>query len=178
MSFGAYLANIYTQLGLISLLAACAFAWWKGGPPERLGTLVVAVVWVSADILRGLSGQLTPTVVLFASDILMALGLLFIAVRYSSLWLGLAMLFESFCFALHAIQLDDADAPRWHGMIVYLLLNNILSYLVLATLTGGTFATITERSRVRKERLLAETKAAARSAHRVAVPPQPLASNS
>ncbi len=87
------------------------------------------------------------------------------------------MLFESFCFALHAIQLDDADAPRWHGMIVYLLLNNILNYLVLATLTGGTFATINQRARARKERLQAEAKAAARSAHRVAAPRQPLASS-
>ena len=177
MSFGAYLANIYTQLGLISLVLTCVFAWWKGGAPERLGTLVVAVVWIGADILRGLSGELMPTAVMFASDILMALGLLFIAVRYSSIWVGLAMMFESFCFALHAVQLDDADAPRWHGMIVYLLLNNILNHLVLATLTGGTFATISKRLRARKELRRAAAKADERPARPRATPQQPLANS-
>ena len=177
MSFGVYLANIYTQLGLIGLATTCAFAWWKGGAPEKLGTLVVAVAWLGGDLLRGLSGQLIPTAFLFASDTLLSFGLLIIAVRYSSLWVGLAMLFESFCFALHGIQLGDVDAPRWHGMIVYLLLNNIFNYLVLVTLATGTLATMHKRMRDRKLRALAQAKAADRAARQFTAPPLPLANN-
>jgi len=158
MSFGVYLANIYTQLGLISLLATCAFSWWKGGPAERRGALMLLVVWIGADIARGLNGQLMPTSLLFASDLALSVGFLYVSVRYSSLWLGLAMLFQSFAFALHAVQLDDGDAPRWHGMIVYLLLNNILSYLLLLALVSGALATMRQRRRDRLGREAAEAR--------------------
>lgn len=147
MSFGAYVANIYTQLGLIGLVMTCAFAWWKGGAPERLGTLILAINWVGTDLVRALTGQMVPTSVMFGSEVVLTVGFLFISVRYSSLWLGLAMLIQSFGFALHAIQLGDEDAPRWHGMIVYLLLNNILAYLLLLALIGGT---LVNWSRIRR----------------------------
>ena len=175
MRFDAYLTNIYTQLGLISLAATCAFAWWKGGKPERLGTLVLAVVCVGTDLLRGMGGQLMPTVLLFGSDGVLAFGFLYIAVRYSSMWVGVSLLFEAFCFGLHAIQLGDVDAPRWHGMIIYLLLNNILNYLVQATLVGGTLATMGKRARDRKAETLARAKAAERAARPFTIPQQPLA---
>jgi hypothetical protein len=177
MSFAAYIGNIYTQLGLACLLATSLFAWTKGGKAERAGTLMLLVVWIGADIARGLTGELMPTAVLTLSDVLISTCFLYLAVRYSSLWLGLAMLFRSFGFALHAIQLSDADAPRWHGMIIYLLLNNILSYLVLATLAGGTLATMTQRMRARKERARAEAKACGRTNRPATVPPQPLVSS-
>ena len=142
MSFGAYISSIYTLLGIASLLVTCAFAWWKGAAPERLGTAMVAVSWLGADLVRGLSGQMVPTFILLGSDILISAGFLFIAIRYSSLWLGAAMILRAIGFAVHATQLSDSDAPRWHGWIVYLLINNVIAYLVLLTLVGGTLATI------------------------------------
>jgi hypothetical protein len=175
MSFGAYIANLYTQLGLIGLFATCLFAWMKGGAPERMGTLLSVVAWLGADLARGLSHALTPTTILFASDVLVSLGFLFISVRYSSLWLGLAMLFQSFAFATHAVQLGDTDAPRWHGMIIYLLLNNVLSYLVLLTLAGGTVATVVKRARDRKAHAKARARAALRPVRRFIIPPPPIA---
>jgi hypothetical protein len=159
MSFGAYFHDINTQISLIALVGTCLFAWTKGGKAERLGTLMMFVSWIGTDVLRALDGHLMPTALMFGSDGLLSLGFLFIAVRYSSLWLGLAMLFESFIFGLHAIQLGDVDAPRWHGMIVYLLLNNILNYLVLATLVGGAGATALKRRQDRKAKKLAAERA-------------------
>jgi len=177
MSFSAYFHDINTQISLIALGGSCIFAWTKGGAPERLGTFMMFASWIGTDLARAFVGQLMPTALMFGSDALLSVGFLFISVRYSSLWLGLAMLFESLCFALHAVQLDDADAPRWHGMIVYLLLNNILNYLVLATLTGGTCATIRARLRARKAQRRAGAKAVERPAHPLAAPRQPLASS-
>lgn len=162
MSFGTYFSSVYTLLGLAGLATTCAFAWWKGGPPERLGSLMLAVSWFGADIARGFSNQMVPTVTLLASDILISGGFLYIAIRYSSLWLGAAMMFQAIGFALHATQMSDSDAPRWHGWIIYLLICNILSYLVLGALTGGTIATILRRRRQARDKAAAEAKSAER----------------
>ena len=47
-------------------------------------------------------------------------------------------------------------------MYVYLLANNVLSYLTLLALAGGTAATILKRRSVLKRRAEAEAKSAAR----------------
>lgn len=145
MSFNSYFLNIYTLMGLAALLSTAAFAWWKGGPAERLGTLILCVSAIGGDVARAFSGQLAPTVTMFVSDMFLSLGFLYIAIRYSSLWLGAAMIFQGCAFSFHATQLDDSDLPRWHGMVIYLLVHNILSYLVMLTLVGGTLATILKR---------------------------------
>jgi hypothetical protein len=115
MSFGAYFSSVYTLLGLAGLAVTCLFAWWKGGPPERLGSMMLAISWFGADIARGFSNQMVPTATLLASDILISGGFLYIAIRYSSLWLGAAMMFQAIGFALHAAQMSDSDAPRWRS---------------------------------------------------------------
>ncbi len=162
MSFSSYFLNIYTEAGLFSLLATGVFAWWKGGPPERLGTLVFGVGTVAACIWRALGGGHASVMPLFAVDLLMALGFLCIAIRYSSLWLGAAMFLLSASFALHATGLSDPARPRWHGMVIYLLANNVLSYLTLLALAGGTVATILKRRHTLRRKAEAEAKNAAR----------------
>jgi hypothetical protein len=173
MSFGTYFSSVYTLLGLAGLVATCGFAWWKGGPPERLGSLMLAIAWVGADTARGFSNQMVPTITLFVSDIVLAVGFLYIAIRYSSLWLGAVMMFQAIEFALHAIQLNSTDAPRWHGWILYLLINNLLNYLLLLTLTGGTVATILRRRRQVREKAAAEARLAERGAGAFRVQPRP-----
>ena len=177
MSFSTYFQDINTQISLIVLVSTCMFTWTKGGPAERLGAVLVVVSWLGTDFARAAAGLTIPASVMFLSDLLLSLGFLYVSVRYSSLWLGLAMLFESFCFALHALQLDDTDAPRWHGMIVYLLLNNILNYLVLLTLAGGTLATMGKRAQARKTQALAQAKAAGHTTRQFTVPQPPLANS-
>lgn len=149
MSFSAYFSNIYTVLGLGGLAIACGFAWWAGGRPERLGTALFAVTWIGADMARSFMGSLVPTDTLLISDFIISAGLLYIAIRYSSLWLGAAMILQSFGFAMHAMQMTDDEAPRWKGFIVYLLINNVLSYLVLLTLVAGSLAALARRARGR-----------------------------
>ena len=177
MSFSSYFLNIYTEVGLATLLATGAFAWWKGGAPERLGTLVFGLGTVGADIWRAAGGQHSAVTPLFAVDLMMALGFLYIAIRYSSLWLGAAMLLLSASFALHATGLTDPARPRWHGMIIYLLANSILSYLIMAALAGGTIATIVNRRQTIKRKAATEAKRASRptslASAFIAQPPPP-----
>jgi hypothetical protein len=163
MSFSTYIHNIHTQIGLVGLFITCVFAWWKGGPAEKLGAGMLCFSWLGADLARGLSGQMIPEGPMFVSDVLISLGFLYVAIRYSSLWLGAAMIFRSIAFVLHSAYMSDHDAPRWHGMIVYLLITNILGYLVFVSLCGGTIATILKRRRVAREKAEAEAKAARRA---------------
>jgi len=151
MSFVSYLTNGSTALGLVALFAACAFAWLKGGPAERLGTL-----------FRALSGESVPVITMFVSDLTLSLCFLFIAIRYSSVWLGAAMLSHASMLAAHAMALSDTGRPRWHGMYIYLLANNVLSYLTLLALVGGTVATLVKRRRAIRRKAEAEAKSAAR----------------
>ena len=174
MSFWTFFTNPYTQFGLFDLFLCCGFALWKGGPAERIGGLMVGASWLGADIAWALSGQPAPAILLFVSDGLISMGLLYIAIRYSSIWLGAAMLFRAVEFALHAIQMTDADIPRWHGMNLYLWANNSLNHLVLWTLAGGTIATMSKRRRLAREKAEAAAKAA-RRAERLTGAPPPLA---
>ena len=162
MSFISYLTNPYTAGGLIGLFVVCAFAWSKGGPAERLGTLFLAVDWLATDAFRAVSGESVPVTILFVSDLTVSLCFLYVAIRYSSAWLGAAMLSHASMLAAHAMALSDPSRPRWHGMYVYLLANNVLSYLTLLALAGGTAATILKRRSVLKRRAEAEAKSAAR----------------
>ncbi|QUD86616.1 hypothetical protein [Phenylobacterium montanum] len=171
MSLVSYLSNVYTQFGLGLLTLTCAYAWWKGGRAEKLGMMVVAGCWIGSDLLRAISGELIPTVILFGADAAFSIGLLIIAIRYASVWVGMAMLLESMLFALHGIQLDDADAPRWRGMVVYLLLNNMISYSVLLIFAGGTTANILKLRALRKPRPAEPTAGGLRAE------PPPLASS-
>lgn len=149
MSFSTYFSNVYTVMGLGGLAVASGFAWWAGGRPERLGTALLAATWLGADMARSFVGRLVPTETLLVSDFITSAGLLYIAIRYSSLWLGAAMILQSFGFAMHAMQMTDDEAPRWKGFIVYLLINNVLSYLVLLTLVAGSLANLARRARGR-----------------------------
>ena len=156
MTFASYFANIYTQLCLVALLATVVFGWLKGGKAERRGALLLGVSFVVTDVARAVAGQLIPTAILFISDITTALGFLWIAFRYSSLWLGSAMFFSSLILALHANRLGGGEAVRWHGMILYLLLNNIFAYLIMLSLVGGTVAAMLARRRQRATTLKVE----------------------
>jgi hypothetical protein len=174
MSFAGYFSNVYTLLGIVGLVGACVFAWWKGGPAERLGTAMLAISWVGADLARGLSAEYIPTLVILGSDVLLAAGFLYVAVRYSSLWLGAAMILQAAAFALHATQLSSADSgPRWHGFILYLLLDNVRSYAVLISLIGGTAAAMIKRHREAQAKAAADARRSLCPTSAFTAPPQP-----
>jgi hypothetical protein len=168
--------SFYVDLGLASLAITAAFAWLKGGPAERAGAVMIAVMWLAVVVIQAVLHQFAPAIgafsfVLFLSDLLLGAGFLVVAIRYSSVWLGAAMLFEAGSFAAHAFQMADPNGPRWHGLRVYLLITNVMSDLVLLTLFAGTVMAILRRRKLAREKVEASTRTVKRPAWLPADPP-------
>jgi hypothetical protein len=122
-------------LGLIALtLGISLFAFWKGGPAERLGGAMVG----ANLILSVLSGLLLPPslepICRLTLDGLTALGLLVIAVRYASFWLGGAMLLYAAQFSLHAFYLVTSRSVD----LLHMRINNLNFLGISVCLAVGT----------------------------------------
>lgn len=118
----------------LSILLVAAFAWWKGGVAERLSgaanAIVAALYLVVQVMISGDAVQVT----LMLIDCALALTFLTLAVRYASLFLGAAMILQGAQFSLHAYFIvTDRMMDR-----VYMLANNVISWLVLACIVVAT----------------------------------------
>lgn len=123
----------YILLSLI-LVAVCVYALWKGGPAERMGALVIIVLSVIERFMHALPQGWWPIVAL-CGDALTALGLLFVAVRFASFWLGGVMLLYAAQFTLHSFYLvtgRDSDTP------LHIVVSDINFAAILFCLTAGT----------------------------------------
>jgi hypothetical protein len=132
----------YIILSLI-LVAVCAYALWKGGPAERMGSIVIIVLSVTERFMHALPQGWWPIVAL-CGDALTALGLLVVAVRFASLWLGAVMLLYAAQFTLHSFYLvtgRNSDTP------LHIVISDINFAAILFCLTAGT--TLAWRSRIR-----------------------------
>lgn len=144
---------IEPYIALLLMLATTVFAFWKGGQPERLGAAMIVIVWVGTVAAQMLTSKAASDIPLLVSDALAAAGFLAVAVRYSSLWLGGAMMCEAISFVAHAMRLSDGERTVGHGHNIYILIINVTSYLVLFLLIGGAMATIGRRRRADRERV-------------------------
>ncbi len=143
--------HIETWLALGLMFATTAFAAWKGGPAERLGTGMIVVAWL-AMLVASKTDPNIPVVTYLALDGLVAIGFLVVAVRYSSLWLGAAMIGQAVLFGAHALHLSS-DHVSWAEDRIYLTVSNGIGFLVLFILLGGTCATIQKRRRAAREKV-------------------------
>ncbi|MFN3521058.1 MAG: hypothetical protein ACK4YQ_02325 [Phenylobacterium sp.] len=118
------------------IFGVCGYALWKGGPPERFGAALILLVALLGGLIEiGLKDN-ARQVGHLAADGLLAMGFLFVAVRYTSLWLGGAMLFQAVQFSLHAFYfvLKRPYDP------LYSIVNNIDLFGVLSCLLAGALA--------------------------------------
>src|SRR5690606_38863510 len=107
----------------ISTLLVGAFAWWKGGPAEKICGAANASAGLQVGFL--------------VIDCGLALVFLALAVRYASLFLGVAMILQGAQFSLHAYYM----VSERHLDQFYLLTNNTISWLVLACIVIATLVT-------------------------------------
>lgn len=134
------------QIGLLSLVATSVFAWGKGGPGERAGSSAVAISWIASLATLALAPKPAHAVVLLLFDAALATALLVIAIRYTSLWLGVAMIVQAFVLALHSQHVgQDVIAGR-----TFVVLANIASYAQLLAIVASTCASWLKRSRARR----------------------------
>lgn len=135
-------------LGLIALtLGISLFALWKGGPAERLGGAMVG----ANVVLSVLSGFFLPPslepICRLTLDGLTALGLLVIAVRFASFWLGGAMLLYAAQFSLHAFYLvTSRPVDLTHVRINNMNFLGISICLAVGTLVGWRHRVVTRRA--------------------------------
>jgi len=135
------------------LLSACVFAFRRGGAPERAGAsliLLLAVVTAVGDLFAYANGLRFHEAFLVGRMVLegaLALGFLALAIRFTSLWLGGAMLFQAVQFSLQAAYFV---LERAHDDL-YVTINNIDFFGILACLTAGTLAASRRRRRAEAE---------------------------
>lgn len=126
----------------ISTLLVGVFAWWKGGPAEKIcgvANAVVALLYIVVQALIAAGAQLQ--IVFLLIDCGLAVVFLALAVRYASLFLGAAMILQAAQFSLHAYYM----VAERHLDSVYLLANNVISWLVLACIVIATLFTWQKR---------------------------------
>lgn len=121
-------------LGWAVLALILGLAWFRGGPAERIGALIVFVSAVVAMGIHQFAPEDLKHLLLLADEAFVAAGFLALALRYMSLWLGGAMILQAVQFSLHAYYLVS-ELPHDRR---YAIINNIDSLGVLACILLGT----------------------------------------
>jgi len=127
---------------LTVIFSVCLFAVVKGGPAERRASLIFAAGALAVELIhfaipRDLQGGL-----LLATDGFVAGGFLLVAMRYASLWLGVAMLLQGVQFSLHAYYFVTG-AERGNA---YAMVNNLDSAGVLLCMLIGSIVAWRKRA--------------------------------
>lgn len=143
-----FLLLIYWLLTLVTL-AVFGFALWKGGPPERWGAIVILGFVIAERLCRLVTPPDFHSVLGLVGDAATALGLLVLATRFASLWLGGAMLFYASTFILHSFYLVTGrpDTDPFHYWM-----NNVNFAGIHICLVAGTIIGWRRRARSRAAR--------------------------
>ncbi len=140
--------SLYSQIALACLVLFCGFAIWKGSEAVRAGAVLIMVTWFVTLLASAVTRSYVPATAFLASDGIMAVGLLFLAVRYSNWWMGAAMLLQSLALALHAgyFAAERADLSA-HVLRNYILGKNLASAGLLLLILAATVASLLQRRR-------------------------------
>lgn len=93
-------------------LVVCGGAIWKGGAAERTGAIVILAIVVAERIGYIVLPRAWYPPLVLGADALTAVGLLLLALRYASLWLGGCMMFYAATFVLHSFYLVTETPER------------------------------------------------------------------
>lgn len=120
--------------GWATLGFTCLFAWVKGNTPEKLGAGWLLAFNLAGDVVMAVTYPHTPQVVMFLLDLLYAVGFLVLALRYSSMWLGAAMILQSIALLAHGVRLSDEGVDTYTWMV----LNNLITQAMQGCLVAAT----------------------------------------
>lgn len=140
--------SLESQLSFVALFVCCGLALWKGGPAERSGAVMILVAWLGATLIQAAAKAYILPIAFLASDAVLAAGLLLLAIRYSSLWMGAAMLLQATGLALHAAYFaaEKADLSR-HTLWLYIAGKNLASFAMLLVILAAGLAAWFKRGR-------------------------------
>ena len=138
-------------LQLCAIPVAGGLALFKGDKPERYGATIVLIPTLLEDVVLPVSKHLgyplansMPYVEMLSTSAI-ACGLLYLAVRYASLWLAAAMVVMG--TELYFVRAFIDSSPR--NFDLYATEVNIITATVLGILGGA--AIVSWRARVRKD---------------------------
>lgn len=126
-------------------LGACCLAIVKGGRAERIGAVVVLANLLASVAIETNLPKASVQIAQIALDAVTALGLLALALRYASPWLGAAMFLYAALFALHSYYLV-MERPR---DMFHFAANNLCFSAVSIALVVGTIVAWRQRLRDR-----------------------------
>lgn len=128
--------SVLSLIVYLVVLGVVLFSIWKGDTAVRLAGCMVAAGVLYNFGIKVVPHDLKPIVQL-TGDFLLAMGFLALAVRYASLWLGGAMLFQAVQFTLHAWYLLAEKKPDiFHAVVNNLDTVGILVCLLIGTITA------------------------------------------
>jgi hypothetical protein len=143
-----------SSLILFSLTSFAVLVWglafWRGGPAERWGAAIFAgaqlTFLVVAFVLGGGAQPYIGLILQLTLDGLSAVALLFVLLRYSHPWLGVAILLCAAQFTLQSVYLvGELKKDYWH-----ILLNNLNFVAIHISLLVGTIQHWVRRARISK----------------------------
>src|SRR5580704_12084374 len=126
---------------LLSQIAAAitvALALWKGDRAARTAAIAFVILDLATAVIRPKVGDVSSETILLLLDFVCAVVFLLLAVRYASLWLGAAMIFQAAQFSLHAYYLV-MELP--HDLL-HAWINNADNWGILISIVVGTVLAI------------------------------------
>lgn len=118
---------------LLIIAATPIIAWRIGGAAERWGATLNSSAALAVIAAQIVTVTARPAVAFLAVDFSLATGFLVLALRYSNIWLGVAMLLQSAELTLNAVTLSAGRQPS----ALDALITNLISLAVVATILGG-----------------------------------------
>ncbi|OYX73670.1 MAG: hypothetical protein B7Y81_02000 [Caulobacter sp. 32-67-35] len=139
-------SSLVPLIGWVVTLGIIVLAFSKGGAPERLGALAMFLAAVAAFVVNAFAPAGVRPILLLADEGLLGIVFLLLALRYTSPWLGVAMILQAIQFSLHAYYLvGQIPHDRTYAMI-----NNLDSLGVLLCILIGTLLAWRKRMRAAK----------------------------
>ena len=145
--------SVLPLLVTLATAGAAIFALLKGDEAARIAGVINFVNAVALNLLHLVTQSQTGEVVQLTGDLIWAVGLLMLVVRYASLWLGVTMLLQAVQFSLHAYYLV-LELPR---DLAHAWINNLDEVGISICIVIGTVQAI--RRRVADAREAAELAA-------------------
>ncbi len=127
--------QIYSQVGLVVMLAVCGAALRWGGRPERRAAVLIGVAWIALLAAQRVLGQVAPVATLLAMDAAVFVLLLLINWTDREEWLVYGLACQGVALGVHVIRLLSPAMSKW----TYLTALAVSSYGLLLCLAWGTW---------------------------------------
>ena len=146
--------HILFYISVAATLGISAFGLWKGDSAVRYAVAIRLAVELATLIINPKLGDVGGESALLVVDFGFAVILLFLAVRFASLWIGAAMILQAAQFSLHAYYLVmELPHDRLHAWI-----NNTDDWGIVISLCVGTILAMRRRKALAREEAERETR--------------------